>query len=630
MTVEKTLNNELSLAHCHVKLNGMAASERFVNDLLSVEVEQNLYLPTMFTIRLHNRLLHWFDSNEFKIGTNVKIEMSQDHNNMATVIDEAEITALELDAAPVGVPTVTLRGYSKLHRLQRERHVRSFTDVSDSDLVSKLAGEGGLSADAESTSPVFKYVLQNNETNFEFLQRRALRLGMELYVENSKLHLRKPKTDAGKVATVKWGQDLLHFISRQSAQGQIDKVTVRGWDADAKKEIVGEASSSTHHPTTGTSAKGDAVAKKAFGGSAKLYSVFHSVVDQTEAQNMAKAIYDDMAGRFIQIEAQSIGDGKIKAGTTVEIGGLGTKNNGTYYVTSCTHRFDRDGYKTWFEGNGRQSQTFAELLTPANNQTARNRVFGPVIGIVSNNKDADGKMNRVKVKLPVLGDNVESNWARIVTPMTGNGYGAQFMPEINDEVLVMFENGDIDYPYVIGGLWNGKDKPVKDSGDVVGSDGKVNQRIFKTRSGHTVTFDDSDDKPSISIVDKTEKNKIVLDAKDNTITIHSEKDINLDAPNGLIKMTAKGIEMTATENIKASATQNIQLKATQNVEIAATTDVKIEATANFKATANAAADIKGTAKASLAGATVEVKGDATATLQGSGLAEVKGGVVKIN
>ena len=556
MTVEKTLNNELSLAFCHIKIDGTQASDQFVNDLLSVEVEQSLYLPSMFTIRLHNRLLHWFDTNEFKIGSTIKIEMSQDRNSMVSVMDEAEVTALELDAAPVGVPTVTLRGYSKLHRLHRERHVRSFTNVSDSDLVSKLAGEGGLSANATSTSPVFKYVLQNNETNFEFLQRRALRLGMELYVEDAKLYLRKPKPDGTKVATINWGQDLLHFVSRQSAQGQVDKVIVRGWDAVQKKEIVGEAASSIHHPAIGTTSTGDSVAKKAFGGSAKLYSVFHSVVDQTEAQNMAKAIYDDMSGRFIQVEARCLGNGKIKAGTTVEIAGIGTKNNGTYYITSCTHHFDRTGYKTWFEGNGRQNQTFAELLRPANNQNMQNRVFGPVIGIVSNNKDSEGKMNRVKVKMPALGDNVESNWARVVTPMTGNGYGAQYIPEINDEVLVMFENGDIDYPYVIGGLWNGKDKVVKDSASVVGGDGKVNQRIFKTRTGHTVTFDDSEDKPSISIVDNTEKNHIIFDSKKNVLTIHTEKDINIDAPNGVIKMTAKNIEMTATENIKSTATQN--------------------------------------------------------------------------
>ena len=632
MTTEKALDNELALAYCTIKFDGKNASEDLIKDLISVEVEQSLYLPAMVTIHFFNRDLKWFESNEFKIGSTLSVGMSQDKTSVTDVITEAEIVALELDAAPLGLPTMTIRGYSKMHRLHRERKTRSFLNVSDSDVLGTLAGEAGLSANAESTGQVFDYIFQNNETNFEFLQRRVRWIGMELFTEGSKLKLRKPTVSSGKSATLTWGTNLMHFTSRLSAHSQIDSVTVRGWDPKTKKEIVGQASSSTHHPSIGDNSDGGAVAKKAFGGAAKSYAVYQSVIDQTQAQHLAQAIQDDINSRFIQIEANALGDPKIEVGKPVEIKGIGSKNSGTYYVTSCSHRYDAQGYRTWVEANGRQTHTFQELVGAGGDHAGvtNDRVYGPIIGLVSNNKDTEGKMNRVKVKLPALGDNVESNWARVVTPMTGNGYGAQYIPEINDEVLVFFENGNVNYPYIIGGLWNGKDKPVKDSSEVVGGDGKVNQRIFKSRSGHIVTYDDSEDKTSISVIDKTGNNKIIIDTIKNTITIESDADINLLATKGTITLDAKEIEMKASQNIKSTATQNIEMKATQDIKAEATQNVEMKATMDFKIEATLAASLKGTASAKVEGLAVDIKGSATGTFDGGGVTTVKGGVVKIN
>src|ERR1700750_1699162 len=88
---------------------------------------------------------------------------------------------------------------------------------------------------------------------------------------------------------------------------------------------------------------------------------------------------------------------------------------------------------------------------------APTRLHGVVIGIVTNNQDPDG-MHRVKVRFPWLNLDDESHWARVATPMAGDKRGAYFLPEPDDEVLVAFEHGSLEHPYVIGSLWNGKDK----------------------------------------------------------------------------------------------------------------------------------------------------------------------------
>ena len=104
----------------------------------------------------------------------------------------------------------------------------------------------------------------------------------------------------------------------------------------------------------------------------------------------------------------------------------------------------------------------------------------------------------------------ESNWGRIATPMAGGSQGFQFMPEINDEVLVAFEQGDVNRPYVLGGLWTKTSMPpLAAPMAVIG--GKVAKRIIKTASGHTLTFTDAPGQEKIEVIDKTMMNKIVID-----------------------------------------------------------------------------------------------------------------------
>ncbi|NIM15096.1 MAG: phage tail protein [Candidatus Aminicenantes bacterium] len=125
------------------------------------------------------------------------------------------------------------------------------------------------------------------------------------------------------------------------------------------------------------------------------------------------------------------------------------------------------------------------------------RVYGVAAGIVTNNKDPN-KLGQVKVRFPWLSDKNESNWVRVATLMSGKQMGSFFLPEVGDEVLVAFENGDINAPYVIGCLWNGKTKPPETN-----KDGKNNIRTFKSRSGHEIRFDDTKQKEKLEIKTKS-------------------------------------------------------------------------------------------------------------------------------
>src|SRR5689334_11138577 len=177
------------------------------------------------------------------------------------------------------------------------------------------------------------------------------------------------------------------------------------------------------------------------------------------------------------------------------------------------------------------SSVFTEQIRTA--EAEATRMFDPVIGVVTDNKDPT-KLGRVKVKIPVLSDKDTSWWAPIVMLGAGKNRGWFFIPEVNDEVLVMFEQGDMNRPLVVGALWGGKDKPPDKN------PGPNPRKVIKSRSGGKVTFDD--EKNKIILEDGTGKGKVTFDAETNKVIFEALKgDVCLQSPTGDTVVVAKEI-----------------------------------------------------------------------------------------
>ncbi|MCG3156695.1 MAG: Actin cross-linking toxin VgrG1 [bacterium] len=209
-----------------------------------------------------------------------------------------------------------------------------------------------------------------------------------------------------------------------------------------------------------------------------------------------------------------------------------------------------------------------DMSQESEDQETGGKIKGVGVGVVTNNKDPQG-MGRVKVRFPWRENQDESHWARIATLMAGKDRGSFFLPEVGDEVLVAFEREDIRHPYVVGGLWNGQDKPPETN-----SDGKNNIRKIKSRSGHEIIFnddheakkekveihtkaghkvvlDDAAGSEKIEVRDKSGSNFIVIDSVQNSITIESTAQLK-------IKSQKIDIEAGATMTLKASGALTIQ------------------------------------------------------------------------
>lgn len=177
-----------------------------------------------------------------------------------------------------------------------------------------------------------------------------------------------------------------------------------------------------------------------------------------------------------------------------------------------------------------------------------------ILGVVEDLRDPES-LGRVKLRFPNVGDTT-SDWARFAAPMAGNGFGAFFRPEVGDEVLVAFEHGDNQRPYVLGSVWNKSSPPPPD--DARASDN--NWRQIRSRSGHLLRFDDTSGGEKIEIVDKDERRRIVIDAAGDKIRIVCDQgDIEIKAK-GSLKLEAQTVEIKADSSLKIEAGSDLKVK----------------------------------------------------------------------
>lgn len=492
-----------------LEIDGQLASEALIDDIIEIAVEESIHLPGMFTLIIKNDYFPgrsedetWRHAGLFEIGKTIKIgfgssttEAREFEEEERNYVLEGEITAMECHFTRDSEAPMIIRGYDISHRLWRGRYNRSFQNMTDTDIVNKIAGEVGIpTGTIDETGGPYGYgdingsngyVFQENQTNLEFLRERAARNGFEFFVQDGKLNFRKPKVDES--LELKWLKDVHSFQVRVSSAEQVSEVEVRGWDYSQKRSIVETANRGQVHTkndygngaSTSTSFKGKPPTPK-------MILVDQPVFNATEARTLAQALCDELGGEFVHADAKAEGNPKIRPGRVIKISDLG-KYSGEYYVTETRHLFDERIYTTEFTIRGLRGDNLPPLLS-------HEAPFQPgqtlLVGIVTDNNDPNG-WGRVRVKFPTLTEEHASYWARIAAAGVGPGRGFDCIPEVNDEVLVAFEHGDIHHPYVIGGVWNGKDKPPEAVTDSV-MDGKVRLRTFKTRTGHTLQFVEED------------------------------------------------------------------------------------------------------------------------------------------
>ena len=332
-----------------VRINGANLPPQAAADVVAVTVCQDVSAPSMFELRMINRDMNklkftWSDDPLFAEGGEVEILMGY-AGKLASVM-VGEITGLEPEFHAGEVPMLTVRGHDRRHRLLRGRKTRSFTQVKDSDIAVQVAQEAGLSSEAEDTQVTLEYVLQHNQTDWEFLEGRARRLGFEVLVEGKTLKFRPHKNDGSEVLTLTRDADLIEFQPRLSTIGLVGEVVVQGWSPKDKEAITGKASAGDEGTVMGGSKGGPKAADGAFDAAVGTV-VDRPVFSQAEADQIARGRLREMALAYVTGEGVAIGRTDLKAGTVIKIEGFGKRFSGLYYLASTRHTYSpARGYRT--------------------------------------------------------------------------------------------------------------------------------------------------------------------------------------------------------------------------------------------------------------------------------------------
>jgi phage protein D len=335
-----------------VIINGTAITAEVQAHVVSVSVDDQAALPSMFTLEMggsdvQGEEIPWIDDEDlFSIGHVVEIKMGY-ADNLETLF-KGELTAIEPDFAFDRLPSLTVRGYDRRHRLQLGRKTKTFVQQKDSDIASQVASGAGLTADATDSTVVHDYVVQANQTDMEFLQERARRIQYEVGIDDKTLFFRPVKNDASEALTLSMEDDLLEFYPRLTASSQISEVKVMGWSPKEKKVLTGQAGVGDESSTMGGQKSGAKLVQSAF-GDVKGVIVTNPFMTQAEADQMAQARFNERVLMLISGEGVCKGRTDLRSGTVVKIDGVGKRFSGQYYVTGVVHQYrPQHSYETHF------------------------------------------------------------------------------------------------------------------------------------------------------------------------------------------------------------------------------------------------------------------------------------------
>ncbi|WNF29710.1 VgrG-related protein [Streptomyces sp. C11-1] len=499
--------------------------------LVSCVVDENVGLPDAAVLMYRDPDHTFLTATGLTIGTPLKISVVTVQERVRERLFTGEVTAVELDSDTTGSFTV-VRAFSKAHRLQRGRKVAAFRNMKTADIVRKVAAGAGLACGKVEAAPItYKQLTQPNVSDWEFLQHLAAESGAVVRVDDKGLlQFTKPKPAASAPApstsatrdpmVLEYGNNLVALRAVLTGADGADSVEVRGWNVDTKTRLV--ARQQSIRSDTVTPGMSPSLAAGAFGSNARTTIADTPYRTQAETTAVAGALAASVSSGFGEIEAVAYGNPQLRAGQPVALGNVGPAFSGRYTATAAHHVLEPDtGYRTTVIVSASPDRSLAGLAAGGSAPSRGPRMPGLAIGVVTDiREEGRGQRGWVRLKFPWLDDTYVTDWVRTVQ-WGGQGGGGVFSPEVNDEVLVGFEQGLLDSPYVLGGLYNGVDKPSAHDVPLVDpTSGKVNRRSLVSRSGNRLELLDAPRGPAgVRLATGDKRLDVVLDEKKGEIRL---------------------------------------------------------------------------------------------------------------
>ncbi|MET7652908.1 MULTISPECIES: VgrG-related protein [unclassified Streptomyces] len=548
----------------HVTLGGDPLPVDIAPLLVDGWVDQGLGVPAAFRLTFRDPGRQVLGKLKVKFGTPVVLAPIADGKGASDPLLTGEVCGLEADYDGTGTFTV-IRGYDFGHRLMRQRRVAAYRNQSASDIARKLAAQDGVPVGKiQSTKTVYEFISQANVTDWDFLARLADENEMVMSVDaKGKFQFVKPDPASGAPPTstpgdkspfvLEAGTDILRLRAAVTAAEQVGSVEARGWDVTTKKKLTATAPAKTNPGISIGTTPGEAAAKFK---PAKLVDAQTPYDRQSEVKFAAEALADDVTGSFAELEVIARGTPKLRPGLPVTLADVGAPFEGKYTATSVRHVFgDGKHYEAWVTVSGRQWRSLYGLASGGGNASNGLNLPGTTNALVTDVQDPL-KQGRVKLQFPWLDDTYISDWTRVVQ-WGGKAGGSIFPLDVGDEVLVAFDRGALDHPYVIGGLYNGKDKPtpVKDVPLHDGARSRAVRHTLSDRDGNRVDLlsqTTGGRKQGVRVTSGDDKLVINLDRTKTEITVDSKGTVNIKG--------SRAVSVEAGTDLTLSARRNLTIK----------------------------------------------------------------------
>ncbi|MGC5053208.1 VgrG-related protein [Micromonospora sp. DT48] len=535
-------------------------------------VEDGTEHPAVATLRYRDPGALMLEKTGITIGRTLTVAVRAGDRNGETRLFTGEVVTVESEFDGTGTYTI-IRAMDLSHRMRRGRRVVSYRNQTAADIARRLATEAGLPLGRlDPTTVVYEMVSQPNVSDWEFLRMLAADNDVELAMVDGKFEFRRPVHAAaapGPQASAERDDfvaevdgNVLSMRATVTSVGQVTDVEVRGWDRRTCQPVVGRTpvrdSPEVQLPgvTAGELAAG-------FGKSTMLVADV-PYETQAEVDTVSRALAAQVAVGFAELEVAVRGNPRLRAGVPFALTGVGRPFAGKYTVTASRHVFGPARfYETWLTVSGGQDRSLTGLAAGAPAPARSARMPGLAIGVVTNvkaglDREHPERLDRawVKLRFPWLDLDYETDWVRTVQVGSGQG-GGVVCPEAGDEVLVGFEQGLLDRPYVIGGLYNGVAKPSEHDGPLVDpTSGSVNRLSFASRQrrtgrGSTGNWVELLDGPTTSATQgvrlRTEKGAekllLHLDRAGTSVLVRSDGSVVIEAKTEVTVQGADGVSV---------------------------------------------------------------------------------------
>ena len=534
------------------------------------------------------------ESATFVPGAKVEIRLGY-HQNTQTVF-KGLIVKHGLRVSERGVAQLVLECAESAVKLTLTRQSAVYLNKTDQAVMQQLISDAGLAATVDSTSVSYEELVRYHCCDWDFVLTRAEINGLIAVVDDDKLTIAKPAVSSACGLVVRYGEALRELHTDIDARPQLSQVSANAWDISTQDALSANSSAPTLNQQGNLS--GETLAKALNPGAGRLQS--DAPLEQGDLKQWADASLLRMRLARIRGTVAFQGNALPQPNTTLELAGLGARFNGDAYIASVSHQAG-DGNWVTEVGFGLPARNFAETTPDIAPPPAAGQLpatGGLHIGKVMKIDSDPQNQTRVQIKLPLFDADGHGVWARMGSPYASNQFGVQFMPEIDDEVVVGFVNNDPRFPVILGSLYSSKRPPPTTP------DNKNTLKSIVTRSTLKLTFNDE---KKILTASTPGGHQLVMSDDDKSILIE-------DSHGNQIKLSGDGILISSPKDIKITATGNLETSSTGKTTLTATQDLKASGL-NVEASAQIGA---------------KLSGSATAELSASGQTTVKGALVMIN